>query len=95
MPEFDSTTSTFMTALRQGIPFVQAGPTVFQRTAGTDMQSRLHVPGYGFAAAVVSIRDGSGCTSDNLMSIPDAGPCKNKDRKIIYERKGFLNTTKV
>jgi hypothetical protein len=84
-----------MTALRQGIPFVKAGPTVLQRTAYTDLQSRLHVPGYGFAAEGVSIRDGSGCTSDDLMSIPDAGPCKNKDKKIMYERKRFLNTMKV
>jgi len=53
------------------------------------------IPGYRFAADVVSIRDGSGCYSDNLMSIPDAGPCRNKFKKNIYERKGFFNTTKV
>jgi hypothetical protein len=110
-----------MAAFRQGILFVKGGPTVLQRAAGTDMQSRLHspmelwmvieglrgtltisacgdpncIPGYRFAAGVVSIRDGSGCYSDNLMSIPMQVLAETNSEKIIYERKGFLNTTKV
>jgi hypothetical protein len=104
-----------MAAFRQGIPFVKGGPTVLQRTAGTDMQSRLHapvelwmvmeglrgtltisacgdpicIPGSRFAADAVSIRDGSGCYSDNLMSIPDAGPCKTNSKKIYRNGKAF------
>jgi hypothetical protein len=104
-----------MTAFRQGIPFVKGGPTVLQRAAGTDMQSRLHspvelwmvmeglrgtltisacgdpicIPGSRFAADAVSIRDGSGCYSDNLMSIPMQVLAETNARKLYMNGKAF------